>query len=124
MEYAPIHRDKCLARLEIINSILKQHTNINDILRALDAMEDIGLVIASGLIFTANKETMVPFDKYTTGYALQLNIIPDVKISGGNNYTDYSRKVHEYIQKRADLTSVLDFVRQADDNCQFPLSPE
>jgi hypothetical protein len=124
MEYAPIHRDKCLNRLEIINSVFERHSNMNDILRALDDMEDIGLVIASGLIFAADKETMVPFDKYTTGYALQLEIIPDNKISRGNNYTDYSRKVHSYIQKRADLNSVLDFVREADDNRQFPLSPE
>lgn len=123
MEYAPVHRDKCLSRLQIINSVFGQHGDSDDLLRALDSMDDIGLVIASGLIFTANRRTMVPFDKYTTGYALQLEIIPDNKISENNNYTVYSTKVHNYIQGRADLSSVLDFVREADVKCQFPLSP-
>jgi hypothetical protein len=124
MEYAPIHRDKCLDRLKIINSLFRQCSNINELLRALDTVEDIGLVIASGLIFTTNREAMVPFDKYTMGWALELKIIPDNKISRNDNYTDYSKKVHAYIQTREDLHSMLDFVREADDRCQFPLSPE
>jgi hypothetical protein len=87
-------------------------------------LDDVGLVISSGLIFTANRETMVPFDKYTMGWALELKIVPDNKISRDNNYTTYSRNVVGYIQKSTDLHSVLDFVREADCMCQFPLSPE
>jgi len=124
MEYAPIHRDRCLDRLQVINSLFRRYSNANDLLRALDALDDVGLVIGSGLIFIANRETMVPFDKYTMGWALQLKIIPDNKISRDNNYTVYSNKVVGYAQKRTDLHSVLDFVREANDKCQFPLSPE
>jgi hypothetical protein len=46
----------------------------------------VGLVIASGLVFACNTDSMVPFDKYTMGWALELRIIPDNKISQGMSF--------------------------------------
>ena len=125
MEYSAVYRDSCLARLEVINSLFERYADSADkLLRALDALDGIGLVIGSGLIFAANRETMVPFDKYTMGWALELCIIPDNRISIGSNYSAYSRKVVEHIRKSEHLHSILDFVREADYKAQFPYSPE
>lgn len=124
MDWSAVHRDKCLAEINQIDAMFESHQqNFNELLTALDSIQDIGLVIASGLIFSANRNTMVPFDKYTTGWALELHIIPDNKISA-NNYVDYSSKIKAYIGNSDHLSNIVDFVREARVRTQFSIAPE
>lgn len=122
MEGAAAHRDQCLTQLAHIRKLFAQSNNFNTLLNQLDALPDIGLVIGAGLIFCVNQDTMVPFDKYTTGWALELKVIPDNRISQGN-YTLYSRKIADYIGS-SKLRSILEFVRAAQEKATFPCPPE
>lgn len=123
MEHSAIHRDKCLAQIGNINFLFQKYSqNINQLLEELTALPDIGLVIASGLIFSVNRATMVPFDKYTTGWAIELGIIPNNRISA-NNYINYSNKITKYITSSSHLTDIVAFVREARNQAQFPISP-
>jgi len=123
MEYAPMHRDRCISQLSLIQQVFHHNNHKGDVLLLeLDAIQGIGLTIASGLIFSANRDHMVPFDKWTTGYALELNILQDANISQ-NNYVKYSSRILKYIQNSSGLNTILDFVREAGDNCQFPFEP-
>ena len=123
MKHSAIHRDKCLTQINTINFLFQRYgQNLDELLKELTALPDIGLVIASGLIFSANRSTMVPFDKYTIGWALQLKIIPDNKISA-NNYVNYSTKIVSYINNSSHLKTLIDFVREARNKVQFPIPP-
>ena len=122
MEYAAAYRDKCLAQLLQIQELFAQSNNFNTLLNHLDVLPDIGLVIGTGLIFCVNQDTMVPFDKYTTGWALELKVIPDNFISQGN-YISYSRKVADYVAS-SKLRSILEFVREAQKKTAYPCPPE
>ena len=124
MEYSAAYRDRCLHQFDQIRALFQQHQgNFNQLLIKLDELPDIGLVIASGLIFSANMDTMVPFDKYTTGWSLELKIIPDNKISA-NNYLNYSNRIVNYIRNSQHLLDIVDFVREARREAQFPIAPE
>jgi len=124
MEGSAFHRDNCLAQIDDINRLFQAHQgNFDHLLNALDTLSDIGLVVSSGLIFCVNRNTMVPFDKYTMGWALQLRIILDNKISNGN-YVDYSTRIVGYINGSNHLKSILDFVREAGENPEPSISPE
>ncbi len=125
MEYAALHRDSSLARLGSINRLFAIDADDPDtLLRELVTLDGIGLVIGSGLIFAANRETMIPFDKFTMGWALELRIIPDNRISTPRNYATYCRKIIEYIEQSDHLDDVLSFVLEADAQAQFPFPPE
>jgi hypothetical protein len=124
MEYSASHRDRCLAQLDSINRLfLENKDNPDDLLLALDALEGVGLVIGSGLIFSVYREDFVPFDKYTMSWALELHLVDDNRISGGN-YAKYSGQIVKYIQNSTHLESILDFVREAELRAQFEMSPE
>ena len=124
MEYSAAYRDSCLAQINQINAMFQRHQqNFDDLLNELDSLPGIGLVIASGLIFCANRATMVPFDKYTTGWALELRIIPDNRISA-NNYVDYSSRIRDYIRNSEHLSDIVDFVREARVSTYFAIAPE
>lgn len=124
MMYSANRRDECITRIQQINSLFQMHQqNFDYLLNALDELPGIGLVIASGLIFSANRDTMVPFDKYTTGLALELGVIPDNRISA-NNYVNYSNRIIDYITNSGHLSNVVDFVREALSNTQYPIAPE
>lgn len=124
MEYSAVHRDECLAQIDQINAIFQRHQqDFNELLQALSTIPGIGLVIGSGLIFSANRDTMIPFDKYTTGWALELGIIPDNRISA-ENYVNYSSGVQDHIRNSEHLSDIVDFVREARVRTQFPIAPE
>lgn len=124
MEYAAAYRDKCLAQLLQIQDLFVRSNNFNTLLNRLDVLPDIGLVIGTGLIFCVNQDTMVPFDKYTTGWAVELKVIPDNRISQGN-YILYSRKVADHVARPGSkLRSILEFVREAQEKATFPCPPE
>ncbi len=119
-----LHRDRCPADLSMINAIFAQHNNAPDaLLGALIFLDGIGVVIGSGLIHSCNRSTLVPFDKHTTGYALQLCLIPDNLVSRGN-YRRYSQAVVSYAASPGGCGDILSFVREAGQRCLFPFSPE
>ncbi len=123
MAYAPVHRDRCISQLSKIQQVFHHNNHNGDLLLLdLDAIEGIGLTIGSGLIFSANQDHMVPFDKWTIGYALELNILQDANISQ-NNYVKYSSQILKHIQNSSGLNTILNFVREAEENCQFPFEP-
>ena len=117
-----MHRDRCLAHLPDITHVFHSFPNDPDaVLNGLDEIEDIGLVIASGVIFSANRGRYLLFDQYTMGYALQLGIIPNHQITNGN-YGTYSDLIVRYIAGHAEIGSIEEFVRAANDTL-FPFSP-
>ncbi len=123
MEGSAAHRDRCLAQFDQISTLFQDHqSNFNQLLIKLDELPDIGSVIASGLIFSANRGKMIPFDKFTTGRAIEKRIIPNNKISA-NNYVNYSNRIVDYIRSRPHLSNIVDFVREAG-NTSYPISPE
>ena len=125
MEYSPVHRDRMIGMQDVISSCFQEWaTDPNQLLRALDNLDGVGLVIASGLIFSANRNTMVPFDQYTTGWCLEKNILPDHYISLEENHANYCGRVSDYVQNSPRLNSVLDFVREAASESQFPIPPK
>ena len=125
MEYSRSHRDKMIGmQNEIASCFQGWASDANQLLKALDNLDGIGLVIASGLIFSANRNTMVPFDQYTTGWCLEKDILPDHYISREENYANYCGRVLDYVQNSPHLNAVLDFVREAARESQFPFPPE
>lgn len=124
MEYSPMWRDNCLRQLDTINRLFLEFQNHPDnLLNALDALDGVGLVIGSGLIFSVYREDFVPFDRYTMSWALELHLVDDDRISDGN-YAKYSGQIVQYIQNSIHLESILDFVREAELHAQFEISPE
>ena len=125
MDRSSAHRDRMIGiQNEISNCFQESASDSNQLLKALDNLEGVGLVIASGLIFSANRDAMVPFDQYTTGWCLEKNILPDHYISLGENYADYCARVSAYVQEAPHLNTILEFVREAAIESRFPISPE
>ena len=125
MDRSSAHRDRMIGIHDEISSCFqKWASDPNQLLKALDNLEGVGLVIASGLIFSANRDAMVPFDQYTTGWCLEKNILPDHYISLEENYANYCGRVSDYVQNSSHLDSVLDCVREAASESQFPIRPE
>lgn len=122
MNRSPDHRDTCIYQLTNIQLIFKRYKNdANTTLQHLTAIPGIGLTIASCLIFSANTDSMVPFDQFTMGYSLELKILKDANIS--DNYDSYSQKIIQYIQKN-NINTILDFVIEAGKNSQYGYPPE
>ncbi|HKB42003.1 MAG TPA: hypothetical protein VKD72_36585 [Gemmataceae bacterium] len=123
MEYSPVHCDRCLANLDRITEVFRENPDDPEgVLQGLLEIEDIGPVIASGLIFSANRDRFVPFDKYTMGYALELRILSDRRITTGN-YGRCSASVVDYVAGHPEVGDIEGFVRAAR-HTQFPFSPE
>jgi hypothetical protein len=124
MAYSTMNRDQCISQYSQITQIFQSHKNNGDLLlNTLTSVNGIGLTIGSGLIYSANTDSMIPFDKWTTGYALELRILSDAFISKGN-YSKYSSLIVKYVKKSSQLKTILDFVREAGDKCQFPFDPQ
>jgi hypothetical protein len=117
-----VHRERCLANLARIQEVFRDHPdNADRVLQSLDEIEDIGLVIASGIIFSANRRRFVPFDQYTMGHALELRIIQSDVISGGG-YARSSALVVDHIAVNG-IHDIEQFVRDASQT-QFPTEPK
>ena len=124
MHASAMHRDRCLASLGIIDAVFAQHAGSpNDLLDALLALDGIGLTIGTGLIYSCNRTSLVPFDKHTTGYALQLRLIPDNFVSHGN-FDRYSEAIVGYAARQGGVRDIEGFVREAGQHCLFPFAPE
>ena len=86
----------------------------NKLLKGLCSLEGIAITIGTGLIWSTNRNTRVPFDKYTATYASKLGLLLTDKVS--TNYIKYSEKIVKYckdfeIQGRN--YEIEDFVREA-----------
>lgn len=124
MKRAASHHANCLAQFNVIEGLFRAYRNDPDaLLLQLDNLKGIGLVIASGLIFSSNRDSFIPFDRYTMGWALRLGIIPDHYISQGT-YAKYSQMIVAYINRVKHLDSIFSFVREAEITAKgFPVSP-
>lgn len=123
MEGAAGHRENCLAALPRLNAIIQANTADPDsALVDLASIPGVKWVIASGLLFASAPKVMVPFDKYTMGWALELGILKSHVISKGK-YSDASRRVVAYVERSPWLNEILDFVREAS-STQTPFAPE
>jgi hypothetical protein len=118
MLYVHDHKMKTLNSLKGIQKYFSRFKNHDELLYHLATLEGIGITIASGLIWSANQRTRVPFDKYTLTYALKLGILKTCKITG--NYVNASKKIKEFCDKydiiegkRTRKYSIKDFVREA-----------
>ena len=124
MALSPVHRDRCLGQINLINTVFQAYgQDFDELLKQLTALPNIGLVISSGIIFSVNRNSMVPFDKFTTGWAIELEIIPNARISS-NNYVVYSKKIVNYVDGSKHLKTIVDFVREAREKARFPIPPE
>jgi protein associated with RNAse G/E len=66
MPYAQDHKQNCLKQIQSIENYFKKYSTINNhnyLLNVLDSLEDIGITIATGLIWSNNRKYRVPFDK-------------------------------------------------------------
>ncbi|MBF9143743.1 hypothetical protein [Hymenobacter properus] len=90
------HKQNCIRQFsQIKKSFEKWPDDFDKLLAGLDAVEGIGLAIASGLIWSVYQDEAVPFDKYTMTYALTEKILITNSISSGR-YTSACEKVMEY----------------------------
>ena len=82
MTHAALHREHCIKHLDDLQQLFRRHGKDKDVLlRRLCGQDGIKVVIASGLLYAVWGDECVPFDKYTTSYALHLRIIKDNKIT-------------------------------------------
>ncbi len=108
-----IAKSACYNNLDDIVEKFNTHsTSFNKLLSSLSSMDGLGLVISTGLIFIAYPDSAVPFDKYTMGYSLKVNILYNPNISD-NRYLDACSKVVEYIDNHPTINNILEFVRMA-----------
>lgn len=107
-----------------INALFTHHAGSpNDLLNGLIARDGIGVVVGTGLIHCCNRTTLVPFDRHTTGYALQLRLIPDNRVTWGN-FDRYSAAVLRHATRPGGCGDIEAFVREAGQQCLFPFPPE
>jgi len=94
------HKQNCLDKLERLQTCFQKYQNDHDLLlKTLMKFEGIKVVIGTGLIWSVYRETRVPFDKYTMGYALEKNILRLENVS--SNYVKYSEKIKEYCDNKS-----------------------
>lgn len=111
MVYNKKHYDNCKSQAVDIMNLVNNIVRIDDLLNSLSHLESVGLTIATGLIYSLNKDKYVPFDKYTLEHAYRLSIIPNKTIE--NSYEDYSNRVLNYIKRSKELSTIEDFVLEA-----------
>ncbi len=108
-------RGSCYDNLvTIVEKFNKFQTDFNLLLASLTALDGLGLVISTGLIFAAYPNSAVPFDKYTMGFALFNKILSTSKISN-NQYIVACYNVLNFIENHITINSIHDFVLAA--NC-------
>ena len=117
MPYVQEHKKNCLAQFKSIENYFAKYPlneNHDELLNGLNSLDGIGITIASGLIWSANRKTRVPFDKYTLTYSLNEKIIRTEKIS--DKYIKVCEKIKNYCDKLeidGRDYEIEDFVRDA-----------
>ena len=112
MEYCHNHRENCLRLYPLIEKqFLKHKLDFDSLLHELIKYEDIGITIATGLIWAAYPGRAVPFDRYTTTWCLQKHYIITYKVS--TNYKKICAIVIKELKKRRKPITVEGFVREA-----------
>ena len=96
----------------IVDKFNKHLTDFNKLLVSLSALDGIGLVLSSGLIFIAYQNSAVPFDRYTMGFSIKEGILQTPIISNGN-YVAACLKVIEYIENHPTINNIHEFVLKA-----------
>lgn len=118
MPYSSQHKLNCMEQYPPIEAAFRKYKNDHELLlKAMQALPNLGIPLASGLIWTMYPDTRVPFDQYTLGYALQLRILLTDKILG--NYVASCDKIVEYCKSRSQdgaPFTIEDFVREAGRN--------
>lgn len=106
-------RGSCYDNLEtIVEKFNKFQTDFNLLLTSLTALDGLGLVISTGLIFAAYPNSAVPFDKYTMGFTLFNKILFTPRISN-NQYVVACDNVLKFIDNHTTINSIHDFVLAA-----------
>jgi hypothetical protein len=116
MPLVQTHRASCLEHLPAINSCFKKFKDHNELLNSLRSIDNIGITIASGLIWSVYPEDRVPFDKYTLAFAIEEEILTSEHVS--QDYVHCCDKIKTFCDevKCEDPTetyTITDFVREA-----------
>jgi hypothetical protein len=98
MHASESHKQNCIAHFSQIQKCFnKWNDDFDALLNGLDAIDGIGVTIASGLIWSVFPDEAVPFDKFTMTYALTEKILSTNSISDGR-YNTACEKVVAYCQ--------------------------
>lgn len=116
MPFVQTHRAFCMDNLATINNCFKKFPDHNDFLNSLKSIDNIGITIASGLIWSVYPENRVPFDKWTLAFALKERILTSEHIS--EDYINCCDKIKKFCdnvecEDPAETYTITDFVREA-----------
>lgn len=118
MPYSSENKSFCLEQYPPIEAAFRKYKNDHELLlKAVQSLPNLGIPLATGLIWTMYPDIRVPFDQYTLGYALQLRILDTDKILG--NYVPSCDKIVNYCNGRSSDGPpflIEDFVREAGRN--------
>lgn len=119
------YKMNCLDNLVQINNCFKKYPNHDELLGILRGFYLIDITIASGLIWSVNRDNRVPFDKYTMGFALEKRILRLENVT--SNYVNYSDKIKDYCNTQPLIEGrkyeIEDFVRDAQ-STNYPIKPK
>lgn len=118
MEYCAENRKNCLSLFPLIEKqFIKHKLDFDSLLVELVKYDGIGITIATGLIWVSYKGRAVPFDKYTTTWALQKKYIKTNRIS--DDYKSICKKIITELKGRKTPIKVLDFIREAMEEVEY-----
>lgn len=129
MIYASEYRVSCLDQFSAIDNYFRRYPEPehNELLQGLCSLDKIGITIATGLIHSAHRETRVPFDKWTMGYALKEDILKSDRIS--TRYVRCCERIKDYCDGytieedgREVPYRIIHFVREAADRLNEELT--
>lgn len=131
MPYVQTHRAFCMNNLATINNCFKKFPDHNDLLNSLKSIDNIGIAIASGLIWSVYPENRVPFDKYTLAFAIEEGILISENVS--EDYISCCDKIKVFCddvecEDASETYTITDFVREAlevaEELAYEPLNPK
>lgn len=118
MEYCAENRNNCLSLFPLIEKqFLKHKLDFDSLLEELIKYDGIGITIATGLIWVSYQGRAVPFDKYTTNWALQKKYIKTNRVS--DNYKSICKKIITELKGRRKPIKVFDFIREARQEVEY-----
>jgi len=113
MQGREVARSSCYNNVKTITEKFnKFQIDYDMLLSALTALDGLGLVISTGLMFAVYPNSAVPFDKYTMGFIILKKIIWSPEISNGN-YSSTCKRVLKFINNHKTINSIHDLVLAA-----------